>query len=84
MVNKEVAHWVATKPADHILPVVTDGTWERDASANDFSPATPTRRQPLNPAAVTSGRGSPNGRASGEVIMGIGCSATKQCVAVPD
>ena len=30
-VNKEVAHWVATKPVDHILPVVTDGVWEWDA-----------------------------------------------------
>ena len=29
-VNKEVAHWVATKPVDHILPVVTDGVWEWD------------------------------------------------------
>ena len=36
-VNKEVAHWVATKPVDHILPVVTDGTWEWDASAGDFT-----------------------------------------------
>jgi WD40 repeat protein len=36
-VNKEVAHWVATKPVDHILPVVTDGTWEWDASSNDFT-----------------------------------------------
>ena len=36
-VNKEVAHWVATKPVDHILPVVTDGVWEWDASANDFT-----------------------------------------------
>ena len=36
-VNKEVAHWVATKPLDHILPVVTDGTWEWDASSRDFT-----------------------------------------------
>ena len=36
-VNKEVAHWVATKPVDHLLPVVTDGTWEWDASSNDFT-----------------------------------------------
>ena len=36
-VNKEVAHWVATKPVDHILPVVTDGRWEWDATAGDFT-----------------------------------------------
>jgi WD40 repeat protein len=36
-VNKEIAHWVATKPLDHILPVVTDGTWEWDQNTNDFT-----------------------------------------------
>ena len=36
-VNKEVAHWVARKPVDHILPVVTDGVWEWDQNTNDFT-----------------------------------------------
>ena len=35
-VNREVARWVATKPVDHILPVVTDGVWEWDRNTNDF------------------------------------------------
>ncbi len=38
-VSKEVAHWVATKPVDRILPVVTDGTWEWDADRGDFTSA---------------------------------------------
>src|SRR5689334_19733709 len=31
-VNREIEHWIATKPADRILPVVTDGKWEWDAA----------------------------------------------------
>ena len=36
-VNKEIAHWLATKSVDHMLPVVTDGTWEWDPSVGDFT-----------------------------------------------
>jgi len=36
-VNREIEHWVATKPADRILPVVTDGEWAWDRQARDFS-----------------------------------------------
>ena len=36
-VNKEISHWLATKSVDHILPVVTDGSWEWDATAGDFT-----------------------------------------------
>ncbi|GAA0802478.1 TIR domain-containing protein [Spirilliplanes yamanashiensis] len=36
-VNKEIDHWVATKPLDRILPVVTDGEWRWDPAAGDFS-----------------------------------------------
>jgi WD40 repeat protein len=36
-VNKEVVHWLATKPVERILPVVTDGTWEWDRDAGDFT-----------------------------------------------
>jgi hypothetical protein len=36
-VNKEIEHWLATKSAEHILPVVTDGTWSWDSAARDFS-----------------------------------------------
>jgi WD40 repeat protein len=32
-VNREIAHWMATKPADRVLPVVTDGEWSWDAGA---------------------------------------------------
>ena len=27
-VNREIEHWIATKSADQILPVVTDGEWD--------------------------------------------------------
>src|SRR4051794_30640425 len=36
-VNREIQHWVATKPADRILPVVTDGEWAWDRQARDFT-----------------------------------------------
>jgi hypothetical protein len=36
-VNKEIAHWLATKSVDRMLPVVTDGTWEWDPAAGDFT-----------------------------------------------
>ncbi len=35
-VNREIEHWVATKPADRILPVLTDGEWRWDPDAKDF------------------------------------------------
>ncbi|GLY93779.1 hypothetical protein Acsp02_10350 [Actinoplanes sp. NBRC 103695] len=35
-VNREIEHWVATKPLDRILPVVTDGEWRWDPVAKDF------------------------------------------------
>jgi WD40 repeat protein len=36
-VNREIEHWVATKPADRILPVVTDGDWRWDPARGDFT-----------------------------------------------
>ena len=36
-VNKEISHWLATKSADRVLPVVTDGTWDWDASTGEFA-----------------------------------------------
>jgi WD40 repeat protein len=36
-VNREVEHWVATKSADRILPVVTDGEWRWDPALGDFT-----------------------------------------------
>lgn len=36
-VNKEISHWLATKAVDHILPVVTDGTWDWDQTLGDFT-----------------------------------------------
>ncbi len=44
-VNREIEHWVATKPADRILPVVTDGEWRWDPARGDFTDdSTPTPR----------------------------------------
>ena len=34
-VNKEISHWLATKSVDHLLPVVTDGSWECHAYFGD-------------------------------------------------
>ena len=36
-VNKEISHWLATKSIGHILPVVTDGSWEWDPVLADFT-----------------------------------------------
>jgi WD40 repeat protein len=36
-VNREIEHWVATKSADRILPVVTDGEWRWDPVRRDFA-----------------------------------------------
>src|SRR4051812_29133018 len=36
-VNKEIAHWIATKSVDQLLPVVTDGTWIWDTTRHDFT-----------------------------------------------
>ncbi|MEU4163887.1 TIR domain-containing protein [Actinoplanes sp. NPDC026670] len=36
-VNREIEHWIATKPADRILPVVTDGEWRWDPYRGDLS-----------------------------------------------
>src|SRR5579862_2085232 len=36
-VNREIAHWLATDSVDHILLVVTEGTWEWDPATNDLA-----------------------------------------------
>jgi WD40 repeat protein len=36
-VNREIEHWIATKPANRILPVVTDGEWRWDPYRGDLS-----------------------------------------------
>ncbi|MEV6598727.1 TIR domain-containing protein [Actinoplanes sp. NPDC051346] len=36
-VNREIEHWLATKSADRILPVVTDGVWRWDPETRDFT-----------------------------------------------
>jgi WD40 repeat protein len=36
-VNREIEHWLATKSPDRILPVVTDGEWNWDHDARDFT-----------------------------------------------
>ena len=36
-VNREIEHWIATKPIDRILPVVTGGTWQWATDSGDFT-----------------------------------------------
>src|SRR3954471_24048144 len=36
-VNREIEHWIATKSADRVLPVVTDGEWAWDEDRGDFT-----------------------------------------------
>jgi WD40 repeat protein len=36
-VNREIEHWIATKSADRVLPVVTDGEWAWDNDRKDFT-----------------------------------------------
>lgn len=36
-VNREIEHWKANRSVDRILPVVTDGHWEWDDAAGDFT-----------------------------------------------
>ena len=36
-VNREIEHWIATKSADKVLPVVTDGEWAWDEARGDFT-----------------------------------------------
>jgi WD40 repeat protein len=38
-VSEEITHWVSTKGADHLLVVVTEGTWAWDKSSGDLSAA---------------------------------------------
>ena len=38
-VGKEITHWVSSKGTDHLLVVVTDGTWIWDSESGDLSPA---------------------------------------------
>ena len=37
-VGKEITHWVSNKGTDHLLVVVTDGTWIWDSESGDLSP----------------------------------------------
>jgi WD40 repeat protein len=36
-VNREIEHWMATKSAERILPVVTAGEWDWDQELHDFT-----------------------------------------------
>jgi WD40 repeat protein len=36
-VNREIEHWIATKSADRVLPVVTDGEWVWNDERGDFT-----------------------------------------------
>lgn len=37
-VGREIEHWKTNRPVDQILPVLTDGHWEWDEAAGDFTP----------------------------------------------
>jgi TIR domain len=37
-VNREIEHWLATRPSDTLLPILTDGTLVWDAQRGDFDP----------------------------------------------
>ena len=36
-VNREIDHWLASRPVDRILPIVTDGEWQWDSERATFS-----------------------------------------------
>ena len=44
-VGEEITHWVSSKGADHMLIVLTDGTWTWDKTSNDLSPASTARNR---------------------------------------
>jgi dipeptidyl aminopeptidase/acylaminoacyl peptidase len=46
-VGDEITHWVSSKGADHMLIVLTDGTWTWDKTSNDLSPASTARNPAL-------------------------------------
>ncbi len=46
-VSDEITHWVSTKGADHLLVVVTEGTWIWDKSSGDLSPASTAANRAL-------------------------------------
>ena len=45
-VNREIAHWLVTKPADTLMPVLTDGTLVWDNELGDFDPASSSALPP--------------------------------------
>src|SRR5215831_10421036 len=49
-VGKEITHWVSSKGTDHLLVVVTSGTWIWDSDSNDLSPASTAAPQALRGA----------------------------------
>ena len=55
-VGKEIEHWLATKPHDHILPVLTEGELRWDPRVTGFDPAVSTA---LPPALVGAFREEP-------------------------
>ena len=47
-VGKEIGHWVSTKGADHLLVVVTEGSWAWDQASGDISLASTARNPALD------------------------------------
>ena len=46
-VGEEITHWVSSKGTDHLLVVVTDGTWIWDDDNSDLSPSSTACDQAL-------------------------------------
>jgi hypothetical protein len=52
-VNREIEHWLINKPADRILPVLTDGSLVWDPVRIRYDPATSASLPPALSAAIT-------------------------------
>src|SRR5215470_8937320 len=46
-VGEEIKHWVSSKSADHLLVIVTDGSWVWDNDIGDLSPASTASHRAL-------------------------------------
>ena len=46
-VGAEIAHWVSSKGTDHLLVVITDGTWTWDRDSGDLSPSSTAANRAL-------------------------------------
>ncbi len=80
-VDKEVAHWLATKSVDHLLPVVADGTWEWDPASSGFTTGSTAVPQALRAAVRDEPRHLDLRWARGEVDLDLRNSRFRAAVA---